>query len=187
MNSAHRCLAVASIAAGAALAGCASRTPPAPPMLSVTIHASPTLNPDTQGRPSPVLVRIYALRARDAFDRATFFELYDHDARVLDQAVLDRVEISVRPGETVPLVRPLDPATRAIAIMAAYERIDDAKWRASVPLGKPSAAEFSATLERSALTLSGTGRAPEEPKRGLLMRWLHPVWKAATSLIGKQK
>lgn len=182
MISANGCAGTALIAACVALAGCASAPPP-PKMLSLTIHALPALNPDAHGRPTPVLLRIYELRARDAFDRATFFELYDHDARVLGNAVLDRAEIAVSPGETVPFVRSLDPATRAVAVMAAYERIDEAKWRASVVLGNPPAAELSATLGSSAVTLAGTTTAPAEPERGLVMRWVRPVWKAVANLF----
>ena len=186
MNSTWRYLRAATIAACVALAGCASPAPRPQPTLSVTIHASPTLNPGSDGHPAPVLVRIYELRARDAFDRATFFELYDHDARVLNDALLKRAEIAVRPGETVPLVRPLDPATRVVAIVAAYERVDDAKWRASVMLGSPGAAELTATLDSAAVTLTDTTPA-REPERGFVMRWVHPVWKAATSMFGERQ
>lgn len=184
MISANGCMGTALIAAACvAVAGCASAPPPPPKMLSMTIHALPALNPDARGRPTPVLLRIYELRARDAFDRATFFELYDHDARVLGNAVLERAEIAVSPGETVPFVRPLDPATRAVAIMAAYERIDEAKWRASVMLGSPPAAELIATLDSSTVRLTGTTTVRAEPERGFVARWVHPVWKAVTNLF----
>jgi len=184
MNSARWCLQAVTIVISVALAGCASPVPRSQPTLSVTIHASPTLNPDDEGRPTPVIVRIYELRARDALDRATFFELYDHDARVLEGALLRCAEITVSPGETVPLVRPLDPATRAVAIVAAYERIDDAKWRASVTLASAGAVELTATLGSSAVTLADTTPARPVPKRGLVTRWMDPVWKAATSMFG---
>jgi len=189
MNNSHRYLRATLIAACVALSGCASPAPRSHPQptLRVTIHASPAVNPDGHDRPAPVLVRIYELRAKDDFDRATFFELYDHDARVLNDALLQRAEITVSPGESVPLVRPLDPATRAVAIMAAYERIDDAKWRASVTIGNPSAAELTATIDGSAVTLTDTTPVRAEPERALVMRWIHPVWKAATSMFGERK
>lgn len=185
MNSAQGCLRAAMVAACVMLAGCASSAPRSQPALSMTIRASSTLNPDADGRAAPVLVRIYELRAKDVFDRATFFELYDHDARLLDKALLQRTEIAVRPGETVPLVRPLDPATRAVAVIVAYERIDDAKWHASVALNSSNGAELTATLESSAVTLIDRTPAHAEPERGPLMRWIHPVWQAATSMFGR--
>lgn len=189
MNDTQRYLRAVMIAACLALTGCATPAPrsDSQPTLRVTIHASPAINPDEHGRPAPVRVRIYELRAKDAFDRATFFELYDHDARVLGDALLLRAETTVSPGETVALVRPLDPATRAVAIMAAYERIDDARWRACVMLGGASAVQLTAALDTSSTTLTDTTPAYVEPKRGLVMRWIHPVWKAATSMFGESK
>jgi type VI secretion system protein VasD len=79
-----------------------------------------------------VVVRLYELSQRDRFDRATFFELYDHDDTTLADSLLSRTEVIVRPGETLQVPLRLLPDTRAIAAMAAYEKVGQATWRSVV-------------------------------------------------------
>ncbi|EDT41158.1 type VI secretion system lipoprotein TssJ [Burkholderia ambifaria] len=163
------------------LAGCA--TPPRPsPATMFTLNASPDLNPDGEGRPSPVVVRIYQLAARDDFDRAGFFGLYDHDKAVLGIAAVARTDIAIHPGEQLRFSRELDPKTRDVAVMAAYRDIDAAHWRAVADVSAPGTHALSVALGASAVAISD---AREKPPGywGRLKKFVKPVWTALGSAL----
>ena len=48
-----------------------------PAKVVIRIKTSNDLNPDVQGRASPIVLRIYSLKSADAFNNARFFELYE--------------------------------------------------------------------------------------------------------------
>ncbi|WP_116141294.1 type VI secretion system lipoprotein TssJ [Trinickia diaoshuihuensis] len=151
-----------------------------------TLSASSSVNPGAQGQSAPVLVRLYALAQRDAFDQATFFELYDHDQTVLGRSALARSVIVLRPGERIRLDEPLDARTRALAIVAAYRRIDTAHWRAIVDVD-PSASrdvELAAVFAGDGVTVRRVPQAPPVDDDGLVGRFVKPLWKKLTDAIG---
>src|SRR5262245_37702072 len=91
---------------------CAKAPPPAalPPITiaappesktkaSMTLAASADTNPDSSGRPSPVVVRVYQLKTDAAFKGAEFFALYDDDQKVLGQELISRDEFVLGPSE----------------------------------------------------------------------------------------
>ncbi|MGN6651739.1 type VI secretion system lipoprotein TssJ [Trinickia sp.] len=170
------------------VASCASAPPvPAPPQARWTLAAASSINADEHGRPAPLVVRLYALSARDAFDRATFFELYDHDRTVLGQAALERSVLVLKPGEHVRFVRPLPADTRAFAVVAAYQRIDSTKWRAVVdvaPTVPPHDVNIAASFGSSAATLTLTPECAAGDAGNAVWKWIKPIWKKMAGLIG---
>ena len=54
-----------------------------PPKAVIRISSDPDINPDMNGRPSPIVLRIYALKSDDIFNNADFFALYENDASIL--------------------------------------------------------------------------------------------------------
>jgi type VI secretion system protein VasD len=151
-----------------------------------TLSATPSLNPDANGRASPLVLRLYALAARDAFDRATFFELYDHDGTVLGRSALARRVIVLRPGERIRFYEPLDADTRSLAVVAAYQRIDKADWRAIVDV-TPSASgvvEVEAALDGEGVSLRANARPAPAPDEGAIRRFVKPLWQKLSQTIG---
>lgn len=120
------------------LAACATTPPVA--KLQGSIQTSTTINPDATGRPSPVVLRIYELRAPSAFQNADFFSLYDKDSATLGQELLLREELELQPGEMRELNRELQADTRYVGVLAAFRDIDQAQWRAvtTITKGEPS-------------------------------------------------
>jgi type VI secretion system protein VasD len=178
--------AVAQLAAMLLLASCA-RAPAGPAQARWTLTVSASVNADAHGQAAPLLVRLYALSARDAFDRATFFELYDHDRTVLGTSALERSVLVLKPGEHVRFVRPLDAATRAFAVVAAYRRIDSAKWRAVVDLDPAAPArdvEIAASFDASAATLALKRANAAGRDTSAIGRWIEPIWKKLAGSIG---
>lgn len=116
------------------LAGCAGKPEKPPPKLIIEISASEDLNPDPDGQPVPVVLRIYQLKQPGGFMGADFYSLFDKETAVLGPDLVAREEITLRPSQLLHIQRPLDPATSAVGVLAAYRAIDQSRWRAALPL-----------------------------------------------------
>lgn len=130
----HRYLA-AALALGllTVLTGCATPVKETPPTLArFAFKASDGLNPNLNGAPSPIGVRIYELRATGQLQQSDFFTLFDADQATLGADLVRREEMTFAPGESKTIDRELDPQTRFVGIMAAYRKIDQIQWRAVV-------------------------------------------------------
>ena len=132
------------------IAGCAGERPPS---AEIQISASSNLNPDANGRPSPLVLKIFALRSTDGFNNARFFELYDNPDDTLGLDLLNQVEFQILPGDAREMIElTFDPAARFVGLLAAYRDLDNSVWRSSVPVGIGETVEFEIVLER--LTMS---------------------------------
>ena len=131
----------------AAMSGCALMFPPKPPAppppppppkpppkLAVRIAALARLNPDANGRPSPVVVRVYELKAVAQFNAADFMAMFEQDRSVLGADVVAREEFVMQPGSTKAIDKLLSPDAQALAVMAAFRELDRAQWRGLVNL-----------------------------------------------------
>ncbi|HYM03858.1 MAG TPA: type VI secretion system lipoprotein TssJ [Stellaceae bacterium] len=119
------------------LTGCGSKPPP-PTIVELTVQATPTINPDDTGRPSPVIVRIYQLAGAGAFEKADFFQLYEKEGAVLGTDLLGRDQVALAPGDSKSLTFEMKPTAKLIGIVAAFRDIGQATWRteATVPPNK---------------------------------------------------
>ena len=122
------------------LSGCS--TPPPKPIvtpIAMTLVAGADVNPDVRARPSPLTVRIYALKTSGAFDSADFFTLFEKDQATLGGEMIQREELLLRPGETRKLEMTLPADGKALGVIAAYRDLERARWREVrvVEPGKP--------------------------------------------------
>jgi type VI secretion system protein VasD len=131
------------------LAGCGSKpvAPPPPPpaaaapqphALSIALQVSEDANPDARQRPSPVVVRVYALRNLAQFDSLDYLALADKDQAVLAADIVTRDELTLQPGASHSIRRKLDPDSRFVAVTVAFRDLERAVWRSAVGLA-PSA------------------------------------------------
>jgi len=116
----------------AALAGCGSASPP---LLQGSLKAEPATNPDLDGRPSPVVVRVYELKSLGAFNSADFLSLFERESETLGADLVGREEYDVRPAETRPYRRQLQSDTKFIGVIEAFRDLENSRWRqvAAVP------------------------------------------------------
>jgi type VI secretion system protein VasD len=137
-------LSASGVAAAVALPGC-SMFKSGPATMSATVVATAQVNPDARRRPSPVMVRVFELKAPTLFEQADFVSLFEKDQAVLAAELVSREEFVLRPGETKPLTKPLAPDTKFIGVMAAFRELERARWRAVVPVvaGKKNVIEIS--------------------------------------------
>ena len=78
----------------AVLGACASH---APTNIAVNVSSAADVNPDSSGRPSPIVARIYELSGTDRFSKADIFQLLDHEPDIQDAA--DAVELPPVAGD----------------------------------------------------------------------------------------
>ena len=143
------------------LAACGSDEPaaPMPTPVTVSVEASPFLNPDRNRRPSPIVVIFYGLTDDAAFKNAGFFELYEKEQDTLGDAVKSKNEFIIAPGDIEDLAIELDPAATFIGALAAFRDIDNAVFKAVVPVTPGAALALQAKLQSNELLLI----APEPP------------------------
>jgi len=138
----RRMLLLGGAATGAlALSGCSTPPPPKPIVtpIAMTLVAGADVNPDVRARPSPLTVRIYALKTSGAFDSADFFTLFDKDQATLGAEMIQREEMLLRPGDSKKLEMTLPADGKALGVIAAYRDLERARWREVrvVEPGKP--------------------------------------------------
>ncbi|MEN6437766.1 MAG: type VI secretion system lipoprotein TssJ [Syntrophobacter sp.] len=120
------------------MAACASAPPPPPPpppppaptQVILEIETFGNLNPNPAGQPSPLVLRVYALKSPSLFNSADFISLYEKDKTLLGADLIQKHEFILQPNEkkTQRLVLPDD--TRAIGAFAAFRQYQQAQWRA---------------------------------------------------------
>jgi type VI secretion system protein VasD len=119
------------------LASCAwlvacSSAPPKPQLVKLTFVVSADVNPDSQNRPSPVVVRLYQLKDDAAFKDADFFALFDKEQATLAAALVSREEFELAPGEHRGVDLQLSHDARFVGVAAGYRDIRNAQWRAQI-------------------------------------------------------
>jgi type VI secretion system protein VasD len=116
------------LAAALLAAGCGS-APAKPTAAKAKISASADVNPNTEGRPSPVHVRIFQLKEDGAFMSADFWALVDKEQETLAGSLVQRLEYDLSPGESKDFDLKIDPQARVLAVMAEYADYRNAQWR----------------------------------------------------------
>ncbi|WP_250654801.1 type VI secretion system lipoprotein TssJ [Alkalimarinus coralli] len=116
------------------LTGCASWVESDITKLDIRFTASGDLNPDISGRPSPLVVRMYELKAPSIFENADFYSLYDYGNETLGPDFVAMEELTLKPGEQLDMKLALQEGTNYIAILGAYRDMNKANWRRVFPV-----------------------------------------------------
>jgi type VI secretion system protein VasD len=112
------------------LAGCSTLSPySTQTKLQLTLVSNERLNPDVNGRASPIVLRLYELKHPVAFENADFFSLYERGKEVLAQDMVTIEELELRPGQVMDLKLSVAGTSRFVGVMAAYRDITDTQWR----------------------------------------------------------
>jgi type VI secretion system protein VasD len=124
------------------LGGCAKapviEPPPPPAMLEVAVTASANVNPDAEGRASPVLLRVYQLTEAAAFHKATLNELWGNEPALLGAALVTQREFALRPGESAKASLELPASVQQLGVAAAFRDFRSGTWRAVADVPQPT-------------------------------------------------
>ena len=140
----------------ASLSGCATKEDPLredPLRVDGRIIVGQNANPGYGGKPSPVVLRIYQLKAPSLFESADFFSLYDDDKAVLGEDLLSREQLDVRPGDVLSYQRDWDQKTRYVGVLAAFRDIENATWHAVVPVPSKGAVPLVVQVDELSVSL----------------------------------
>ena len=155
-----RRLALTALAA-LALAGCAGKPPPLPSIFKpdptvvrLQLAADPTVNADSRGRATPVVVRYYVLQNTAAFDSADFFSLFERDEALLGAAQLVREEATLRPGQTLKVELSPQGEAKYLAVLAAYRDVNKIRWRATAPIPQNKTTAYTVRVGAQGISIS---------------------------------
>jgi type VI secretion system protein VasD len=143
--------------AALALASCASHGSSDRVQTRTLLSATNDVNPDINGRPSPVVLRVFQLRSAAEFTSADFAALYSHEKESLGANLVAVEEFELHPGENLDIRLAMARDTRYIGAIAAFRDINSAQWRTL--LARPSRSFFFSEriaigVARGTLTLS---------------------------------
>ncbi|UTV26502.1 type VI secretion system lipoprotein TssJ [Photobacterium atrarenae] len=116
------------------LSGCTVANYVVPAYTKLEFSVSEEVNPDLNGRPSPVVVKVYELSSRTLFENHHFFELYDEPEKVLGPDLIARDEFEFYPGSENSYDVTLQPGVRYAGILVAYRDLENARWREIVEI-----------------------------------------------------
>jgi type VI secretion system protein VasD len=147
-------LALAAPPAHAQAVSAPGQTPAAATAVELTVVGGSELNPNAEGRASPVVVRIYELAAAPAFEAAAFTALFEHPAEALRSDLLAQEEFVLRPGEIQQHDRAaLAPRVQALGVVAAFRELDRAVWHLLVPVKSGRRNFLLVDLDRNTIRL----------------------------------
>ena len=131
--------------------GCSKEQKELPPTrATITLIASEDVNPDIEGRPSPIVIRLFYLKTTDVFSTVDFFALFDQGDETLADALVAKEEYQLGPGERRQFaLGEIDEDIRYIGVIGAYRNIDKARWRASIEVSLNHDNQLIADVRRS--------------------------------------
>lgn len=119
--------------------------------INIDMQASALINPDADGRASPVEVRLFELTSRERFEQATFYPLFLHPGQTLGDSVSRQMRLYIKPGETVQLTTDLQPGSRHLGLLIGFMDVRHSRWRALVDLA--DGRDISITLDANTVAM----------------------------------
>jgi len=134
---------------------CAAPPPqPKPHKLQINISATADVNPDIDGRPSPVILHVLELSSIEEFNMADFFALTADDASALGGDVLNKTEIILTPGSSRSMTLELRPETTSMGFVAGYRDIDNARWRLSKEVANAETSQMTVVIGNQQISIN---------------------------------
>ena len=96
---------------------------------SYAISAASDINPDIEGKPSSVIVRVYQLSNKINFENATYDALFESDHNALGTEFITLNEYLVDPDTKSTIDLKISKNAKYIGIVVGYRSIDMVTWR----------------------------------------------------------
>jgi type VI secretion system protein VasD len=135
------------ILAGLVLTACGSHK------VNVDISSTANLNVNRYNEALPVVVRIYQLTDAQAFNNASFEDLWKKDALTLGSSLLTKEELTLQPSSKETISFEKHEAAQYVGLFAMFRNRDDNKWRIVKQL---SDGYFSFSTQMNVLVTSNT-------------------------------
>lgn len=164
-------LVVMALVVGLAACQTTRRTLNLDTSIALAVEIENDVNPDSDGRASPVVLRVFMLADDRQFSREDFLNLYENADSRLGKDLIDTVILKeFAPGEQRIEQLALTPEVRYIGLLAEFVQYQDADALMLLPITDHKKNEYAITLEgtRMASTEALDMRrraAREEPKK----------------------
>ena len=147
-----RRITLAMLASLLVLGGCSALSPYSKlTKLDLELHGSDRLNPDLNGRPSPIVLRLLELKHPVAFENGDFFALYQRPKEAL--APVTSEELELRPGESRELKLSVQDGSRYVGVLAAYRDLPEASWRYVIAVPPQERTRIALSLDERGIAL----------------------------------
>ena len=140
------------------VAACAGPKKVEPPRVTATIEATADVNPDPSGRPSPVMIQLYELKATGRFQGADFFSLFERASATLGPDLQQKDEVLLTPGERRTVHLQFREGSHHLGVLAGYRGVETAQWRAAVDTPVDTVTRVLIRADRAAVTIQPGGR-----------------------------
>ncbi|HCE2339307.1 TPA: type VI secretion system lipoprotein TssJ [Vibrio parahaemolyticus] len=135
------------------LMGCSAANLVVDPYADLEITANHNINPDSNGRPSPVVVYVFELTSNTLFESQDFFSIYEEHEKVLGPDLVNKYEISLTPGQKEIYQASMSPKTEYLGIVAAFRDIENSNWRQVIKVDKTGYNTYQISLEDLSLVV----------------------------------
>ena len=101
------------------------------------ISAASDINPDIEGRPSSVIVRVYQLTNKINFENANYNELFESEHNALGTEYITLNEYFIDPNSKKDIDLKISENAKYIGVVVGYRSVDMVTWRTvmAVPEG----------------------------------------------------
>ncbi|MGZ5182141.1 MAG: type VI secretion system lipoprotein TssJ [Ramlibacter sp.] len=133
-----------------------------PRNVTVRLHAARRLNVDGRGQPLALLVRVYKLRQRTAFEQAPYaaFLSPQSEREALGPDLLEVKELTLVPGQQLELNEKLPREAGWLGVVALFHAAPPQGWRLAFAAPEAERAGVTVGLHACAMSASaGTGAA----------------------------
>ncbi|HHX8646453.1 type VI secretion system lipoprotein TssJ [Vibrio antiquarius] len=135
------------------LFGCSAANLVVDPYSDLEITANHNINPDSNGRPSPVVVYVFELTSNTLFESQDFFSIYEESEKVLGPDLVNKYEISLTPGQKEIYQASMSPKTEYLGIVVAFRDIENSNWRQVIEVDKTGYNTYQILLEDLSLVV----------------------------------
>jgi type VI secretion system protein VasD len=140
----------------AMMSACALLTSQSPANFKATIVAGSMINPDVDGRPSPVVIQLFELASENEFIEASFSDLYDNTDKTLGKALLARHSIILQPDSSKVITVTMTPRTSAIGVVAGVAQFANVTWRALALIKQRRNVAIRINIDSTGLSVQGS-------------------------------
>ncbi|TMX43736.1 type VI secretion system lipoprotein TssJ [Vibrio rotiferianus] len=118
------------------IAGCSAANFVVKPYSNLEVKSAHNINPDSNGRPSPVVFYVFELTSDTIFSNQDFFSLYENPEKVLGPDLVNKFEFSLTPDSLENYQASMNPKTEFIGLVAAFRDIENSNWRQVIQVDK---------------------------------------------------
>lgn len=128
------------------------------PRVTMEVASQPNVNPDSSGRPSPLIVKMYEMRSDMAFRQGEFQLLFMEPMKVLGSDLVAMDELTFVPGEARTVEYVPMPETRYVGVLAGFRQMERARWRTVVPVNPEKSNKIRLELNDASLIVIDPGK-----------------------------